>query len=130
MAAKATIVDGRILTETALANLTIIRSIPFGNGMPGMPAVTGVDPVFGVNLAYADSEFLVDSTGKRERVLTQGLNQHWMGYTPEQVAAMRATPLHTADGTATTWGEVTDGLLDAAIRADMAAQAALAAPAV
>lgn len=120
MAAKESITNSRILTETALVNLQISRSI-IGGG-PMVPGAAPVPPrdAFGLNLSYADTEYLVDASGARERVLTQGQNQRWLNLAPDQVEALRDSPMKAADGAATTWGVFTDQLLDALIVADLA----------
>lgn len=120
MAAKEIIQNSRILTETALVNLQLSRSIIGGSAMvPGAPPVPPSE-AFGLNLSYADTEYLVDASGARERVLTQGQNQRWLNLAPDQVEALRNTPMKTAQSEATTWGAFTDQLLDGLIVADMA----------
>lgn len=120
MAAKESIANSRILTETALVHLQITRTIIGGGSMAPGAAPVPPSEAFGMNMGYADAEYLVDASGARERILTQGQNQRWVNLAPDQVEALRATPMKTADGAATTWGAFTDQLLDALIVADMA----------
>ena len=120
MAARTSIINGRILTETALSNLNITRNVQGSPmGMSGSPVSTVPVVAFGINLNYSDTEYLIDETGVKERVLTQGLNPKWIGYSPEQVNKFFSIPMKTAEGINTVLGEFLAEQLDIAIQADL-----------
>jgi hypothetical protein len=111
MAAKETNLNGSVVVETVGTTLNITRS-----------PIAGTPPTvaYSVQLGYADHSYLVDK-GAKVKLLTQGENAKWVGYTPEQVMSLFRTPMKRADGTDTVLGEFLAELWDAAIQADLAA---------
>lgn len=114
MAAKVVTTQSNIQTETVAHNLTISRTY---NVAPGVPA--GIDPIYYIGLSYGDNEFLVDSEGKRTRLISQGLNGKNIFLTNEQVGTLFMTPIKKADGTDTVLGELLAELMDAVIVEDL-----------
>jgi len=122
MVAKQTTSNGTILTETVGANMSIVRT---PTQLPGQ--APGVD--YSIYMAYTDHDYLVDETGAKVRLMSQGSAQVPVNFTPQQVGAFFMTPIKKSDGTDTVLGEFIADLWDQAIRDHIAYLAPLESPA-
>ena len=111
MSAKTTNLPGSVIVETVGTGLNISRS-----PMAGAPPTVA----FNVNFQYADHTYLVDAEGAKIKLLQQGENTRFVGYTTQQSGEFYLLPMKTMDGKVTCLGEFLASAWDAAIQSDMA----------